>query len=133
MPRRHRDTELPVKESDLTDRIIGCAIEVHKALGPGLLESVYQAALAIEFDVACLPFEQQVHVPAKYRDRVLGYYRVDFVVDTRVIVEVKAVDRMDAVFESQVLTYLRVTGLSVALLINFNASRVIEGLRRFVM
>jgi len=122
-----------VNDNDLTRRIIACAIEVHKRLGAGLLESVYEAAMAIELGVAGFEFEQQVQLAAKYRDHVLGYYRLDFVVESRVVVEVKAVLRLDPVFESQILTYMRVAKLPIGLLINFNSVLLTEGVRRFVL
>ena len=122
-----------MKYSNLTERIIGSAVEVHKELGPGLFESVYESAMAIEFEVARLPFERQVRIPATYKSRLLGYYRIDFIVEKLVVVEIKAVERFDPIFESQVITYLRVTGLSVGLLINFNTRLVTEGVKRFVL
>jgi GxxExxY protein len=119
--------------SELTKRIIGCAIEVHRALGPGLLEAAYHAALSIEFDSVGLPFKSQVRVPATYKNHSIGEYRIDFMVENAVIVEVKSVARFDPVFESQMLTYLRVTHLSLGLLINFHSRLVTEGIRRFVL
>jgi GxxExxY protein len=117
----------------ITERIIGCAIAVHKGLGPGLLESAYEAALAIEFDVAGLAFDRQIQIAATYRNRVFGHYRADFIVERLVVVEVKAVDRLDPVFDSQMLTYLRASRLRVGLLVNFNVHLVSQGIRRFVL
>ena len=124
---------MELRSQILTESIFNCAIAVHKMLGPGLLESVYQAALAIEFDVAGILFQQQVQIPAMYRNRVLGNYRLDFIVEQSVVVEVKSVDRFDPVFESQILTYLRVSKLRVGLVINFNSSLVARNIRRFVL
>jgi GxxExxY protein len=120
-------------DNKLTERIIACAIEVHRALGPGLLEGAYQAAMSIEFDLAGLKVEEQLLVPAKYKGRLIGMYRIDFVVERAVVVEVKAVQRTEPVFTSQILTYMRVTKITIGLLINFNAPLVTEGIRRFVL
>ena len=140
--RRHRVTETPEKaerkgmdgeHKDVTRLIIACAIKVHRALGPGLLESVYEAAMAIELERSKVGFRQQVRVPAMYEGRLLGHYRIDFIVADAIVVEVKAVERFDPVFTSQVLTYMRVTSTHVGLLINFNVPRVVEGVQRFVL
>jgi len=116
----------------LTERIIGCAIEVHRQLGPGLLESTYEAALAIELECAGLHFARQIIVPVVYKNRTIGEYRVDLVVENSVIVEIKSVERFDPVFEAQILTYLKVTGKRVGLLINFNSRLVHDGIKRFI-
>ena len=104
----------------VTEGIIGCAIEVHRNLGPGLLESIYENALCYELEANNIPFKRQVTVPVIYKDQKLGEHRIDILVENQVIVELKAVDRMDPVFEAQLLSYLRVTGKKVGLLINFN-------------
>lgn len=108
------------EQDPLTERIIGCAIEVHRVLGPGLLESAYVEALSVELAEARLRFGRQVPVPLTYKGRYLGEYRLDLLVEDAVVVEVKAVERFDPVHEAQVLTYLRLTGKRVGLLINFN-------------
>src|SRR3979411_2999093 len=108
-PQRHRDTE----SNGLTRRIIGCAIEVHRTLGSGLLESVYETAMCIELDAAGLSYARQIRLPAYYKGRLLGHYRIDLVVEDRVLVEIKSVERMTPLFEGQLLTYLRVTGKRV--------------------
>jgi len=117
---------------DVTGQIIRCAIEVHRALGPGLRERTYDEALAIEMLDQHMPFERQVHIPVEYKGRIVGDYSLDYVVAETVVVEVKAVDRFDPVFEAQVISYLRASGLHVGLLLNFNAHRLAEGLRRYV-
>jgi len=119
-------------DNAITQRVIGCAIAVHKSLGPGLLEAAYEAALAIEFQYVGLSFVRQLRVPATYRNQPVGEYRIDFVVERLVVVEVKSVERFDAVFESQLLTYLRITNLRLGLLINFNSRLLIDGVRRFI-
>jgi len=102
----------------ITSRIIGCAIEVHRVLGPGLLEPTYETALCIEFDDAGMNYDRQVRIPAVYRGRALGEYRIDFIVEGAV---------------AQILTYMRVTEREVGLLINFNSRLVTEGVKRFAL
>jgi GxxExxY protein len=116
----------------LTERIIGCAIEAHRQLGPGLLEGTYEAALAIELESAGIRFDRQIVFPVNYKGRKIGEYRVDLLVDKQVVVEIKSVERFDPVFEAQILTYLRVTGARVGLLINFNSRLLHEGIKRFI-
>jgi GxxExxY protein len=94
----------------LTERIIACAIEVHRQLGPGLLEGAYEEALCIEFKAAGLGHRRQVAFPVVYKGHRIGEYRVDLIVEDQVVVEIKNVERSDPVFDAQVLTYLRVTG-----------------------
>jgi len=117
----------------LTEKITGCAIEVHRVLGPGLLESVYEEALCIELSDAGLKFQRQVNIPAVYKGRQVGLYRIDLVVEESVVVELKSVDRHDPVFEAQILTYLRVTGKKVGLLINFNSKLLKSVVKRFAL
>ncbi len=117
----------------LTEKIIGCAIEVHRQLGPGLLEGTYELALGVEFADAGMEFERQVVAPIVYKGRSIGEYRVDMVVEDTVIVEVKSVERHDPVFEAQLLTYLRVTNKKVGLLINFNTRLLKNGIRRLIL
>jgi GxxExxY protein len=117
----------------LTEKVIGCAIEVHRVLGPGLLESVYEEALCIELSDSGLKFQRQVNIPAVYKGREVGQYRIDLIVEEAVIVELKSVDRHDPVFEAQILTYLRVTGKKVGLLINFNSKLLKSGIKRFAL
>ncbi len=117
----------------LTQRIIGCAIEVHQVLGPGLLESVYESAMAMELEFQKMGFRQQVLVPIQYRGRLIGEHRIDLIVENTVVVELKSVERFDRVFEAQILTYLRLTNLKTGLLINFNSRMLHEGVKRFVL
>jgi len=117
----------------LTERIIGCAIEVHRQLGPGLLEGTYEAALCIELHDAGLRYQQQLVVPVVYKGRTIGEYRLDLIIEDAVIVEIKSVERHDPVFEAQLLTYLRVTGKHIGLLINFNSRLLKNGIKRFVL
>lgn len=129
---RHRGIEGEDRDP-LTARILGCAIEVHRELGPGLLESVYEAALCIELAAAGLRTQRQVELPVVYKGQLIGQYRLDLIVEDQVVVEVKSVERLDPVFDAQVLTYLRVTGKHVGLLINFNSHLLKTGIKRFVL
>jgi GxxExxY protein len=117
----------------LTERIIGCAIEVHRQLGPGLLECTYEAALCIELTAAGLKFVRQPVLPVVYKGQVIGEYRLDLIVEDSVVVEIKSVERFDRIFEAQVLTYLKVTGKRVSLLMNFNSRLLRDGIKRFVL
>ena len=117
----------------LTDRIIRCAIEVHKQLGPGLLESVYESALSFELTAAGLEYTRQVGVPLYYKGQLISEHRPDLIVRGAVIVEVKAVERFDAIHTAQMLTYLRVTGLRVGLVLNFNTAMLAHGIRRVIL
>jgi len=125
---------MPADEQDpLTERILGCAIEVHRILGPGLLESAYVEALSVELAEARLRFVRQMPVPLTYKGRYLGEYRLDLLVEEAVVVEVKAVERFDPVHEAQLLTYLRLTSRRVGLLINFNRRLLRDGIKRLVL
>ena len=118
---------------DTTERIIGAALNVHSALGPGLLESTYHTCLQHEFATVGLHFEHQVRLPIVYRDVHLdGGYRLDFFVESSVIVELKAVEKLLPVHLAQVLSYLKLTGCKIGLLINFNVVHLRSGIRRVV-
>jgi GxxExxY protein len=118
---------------DLTERIIGCAIEVHRNLGPGLLESLYEKALCHEFETNNIRYANQCVVPILYKGERLGDHRLDFLIDGQVIVELKAVDRMEPVFKAQLLSYLRLTGNRLGLLINFNVPVLRDGIIRVIL
>ena len=118
----------------LTQRIIGLAIEVHRNTGRGLLESVYEQCLCYELRQAGLAFERQVGVPVLYKGIVFDEgFRADIVVDRKVIIEIKSVAAIQPAHESQLLTYLRMSGIQVGLLLNFNVPRLTDGLRRLVV
>ena len=117
----------------ITEKIIGCAIEVHKNLGPGLLESIYEKALCFEFEENKINYKSQVLVPINYKGHQLGDYRLDLIVEETVIVELKAVERMDPVFEAQLLSYLKLTGKKLGLLINFNTHILTKGIKRIIL
>ena len=122
---------VPLLEKDLTDKIIGAAIEVHRALGPGLLESAYQLCLAQECKLQKILFEEQVALKLNYKGIALeSGYRMDFIFDKRVVVELKAVEQVLPVHEAQLLTYLKLTGIRVGLLINFNTPVLKDGIYR---
>ncbi|MCX8068852.1 MAG: GxxExxY protein [Anaerolineae bacterium] len=106
---------------ELSYAIVGAAMEVHRVLGPGFLESVYQAALAHEFSLRGIPFEQFRRLPVTYKGVLVGEYIADFVVDEQIIVEIKAVSSLNAAHEAQALNYLAATGFRLALLLNFGA------------
>lgn len=119
---------------ELTARIIGAAIEVHKTLGPGLLESAYEECLAHEMQLRGLGFKRQVPLPVAYKGVNLDCgYRLDFLVDNAVVLELKAVDALQPIHEAQVLTYLKLGGWTVGLLINFNVPVLRNGLKRIVL
>jgi GxxExxY protein len=133
MPHRRgaEDAEFPQRET--TDKVIASAIEVHRALGPGLLESVYQRALEHELALRGIKFLAQHAVPVVYKGVALGdSLKLDFLVADRVVVEVKAVGDLEDVHRAQLLTYLRLTGLEAGLLINFNVTLLKQGIQRVV-
>ena len=114
-------------------RIIDCAMEVHKALGPGFLESIYQKAMHVELSKARLAFESEKPIEVVYRGIALKGQRVDLVVASAVVVELKCVTRFEAIHESQVVSYLRTMGLKAGLLINFQVPLLHRGLKRIVL
>ncbi len=133
-PAAQTKTEQDYPEKELTHEIIGAAIEVHRILGPGLLESVYENCLAREFNLRNIPYEIEKPLPVEYKGTAVDCgYRLDFLVDNKVVVELKAVEKIDPVHEAQLLTYLRLTGCKIGLIINFNVPILIKGIRRRVL
>ncbi|EIQ01983.1 hypothetical protein OpiT1DRAFT_00561 [Opitutaceae bacterium TAV1] len=126
---------MEIETNQLTEQIIGSAIEVHKLLGPGLLESAYQRALAHELRLRQIAFEEQRLCPVQYKDLLIeDAYRLDFLVGNKVIVELKAVDALLDVHEAQVLTYLKFAECRIGLLFNFRTTLLTKyGLRRLVL
>ena len=119
--------------SELTERVIGLAIHVHRALGPGLLESVYETCLAFELKQAGIPFRRQASIPVMYRgNRLRTGFMADLLIADDLIVEIKAVAHLVPEHDAQALTYLRMSGCQVVLLLNFSGLRLKDGLRRFV-
>ena len=123
----------PIQDDPLTRRIIACAIEVHKKLGPGLLEKLYKEAMVIELELNGMKVQKNVQTPVEYKGRPIGEYYIDLLVEDSVILELKSVERHDSVFEAQILSYMRLTGKKVGLLINFNSKMVKDGIKRFVL
>lgn len=120
--------------NSLTEKIIGAAIEVHRHLGPGLLESAYETCLVYELEQLGLTVERQKALPLVYKEIYLDQgYRLDLLVEQRVVVELKVVEQFTPVHEAQILSYLRFSGCQIGLLINFNVRLLKEGIRRFVM
>ncbi len=121
-------------EADLTGEVIGAAVSVHRELGPGLLESTYEACMCHELELRGIPFRCQVVLPVEYKGCHLDCgYRIDLIVDNRVIVELKSVEGLSAIHESQLLTYLRLSRIRVGLLINFNVPILRKGIVRRVL
>jgi GxxExxY protein len=120
-------------DTTLTDQIIGCAMEVHRHLGPGLLESVYETVLCIELTAMSLPFKRQIGVPLYYKGQLVSEHRPDLIVDSRVIVDVKSVERLAQIHTAQMITYLRITGLKTGLVLNFNTAWLKQGVRRVLL
>jgi GxxExxY protein len=129
---KRRDAETP-RADQITDKIIGAAIEVHRVLGPGLLESAYEECLCYELSQRGLKFERQVPLPVAYKEIKLACgYKMDLLVEGLVVVELKTVESLLAVHSAQLLSYLRLSGKPVGLLINFNSPTVKSGLKRIV-
>lgn len=124
---------MPKGDDPLTRRIIACAIEVHKRLGPGLLEKLYKEAMAIEMELGNLKVDKNVKIPVDYKGTPIGDYFIDLLVEDTVILELKSVERHDPVFEAQILSYMKLTGKTVGLLINFNSKMVKDGIKRFAL
>ena len=119
--------------NELTQKIIGAAIEVHKALGPGLLESAYEECLAHELLIANVSFERQVPLPVSYKSVQLDCgYRIDFLIEHTVVLELKAVESLQPIHEAQLLTYLKLGGWPIGLFINFNVPVLTKGIKRMV-
>jgi GxxExxY protein len=124
----------PSREVDeLAHAVIGAAIEVHRHLGPGYLEGVYEEALAWEFQSRRIPFERQRPIGVRYKGHLVGEGRLDFLVGALLIVELKAVDALSSIHDAQVISYLKSTGLHLGLLINFHVSVLKHGIRRVIL
>ena len=131
---KHRGTENTEGKDSLTEKIIGAAIEVHKSLGPGLLESVYETCLCYELQQLGMVFERQKMLPVLYKGiRLETGLRIDVVVNNAVVVELKCVENIVPIHESQLLTYMRLSGFSTGLLLNFYTPRMIDGIKRIVL
>ena len=126
-------SSLPADLDDLVRQTIGCCIAVHRELGPGLLETVYPRAIAIELKSRNIPYSREKAIPIKYRDTLICHHRIDLLIDGRLVLEVKSVERLGRIHVAQVINYLRVTGARVGLLVNFNVPILKEGIRRIVL
>jgi GxxExxY protein len=125
-------SNLPPEVEDVMSRVIGACIEVHRHLGPGFLESVYHRAVCIELGIRGVPYDEQKVIDVVYKGHRLQGQRLDLIVDSRVVLEVKAVSQLEEIHGSQVVSYLKATGLRAGLLINFNAVVLKAGIRRIV-
>jgi GxxExxY protein len=123
-----------LKFDKLSNQIIGCAIEVHKTLGPGLLESTYEQCLAYELKRLNIPFKLQHPLPVEYKEvRLDCGYRIDMLIGNRVIVELKSVDSILPIHQAQLLTYMKLSGIRIGLLMNFNVKYMKTGIKRMVL
>ena len=119
---------------ELSNKVIGCALEVHKALGPGLMESVYEKCLSYELAKAGLKYETQKAMPVNYKGiKIDCGFRIDILVEGRLIVELKSVDKVLPIHQTQILTYMKLAGVSTGLLLNFNFTKLKDGIQRFVL
>ena len=131
---KHRGAENTEGKDPVTDKIIAAAIEVHKSLGPGLLESVYETCLCHELKLTGLGFERQKAIPVVYKGISLeSGLRIDLVVTGSVVVELKCVEKLAPVHEAQLLTYMRLSGIRTGLLLNFFSPRMVDGVKRMVL
>jgi len=131
---RSKAREKGVDDNGLSRRVIGCAIEVHRHLGPGLLEAAYEDCLSHELSLMGIAHERQVALPVIYKGvSVAAAYRLDLLVEGRLVLEIKSVDRLMAVHEAQMLTYLRLSGLRLGLLMNFNMAVLKDGIKRMAI
>jgi GxxExxY protein len=133
----YEDEEPPIWEpgielNPLTEKIIGAAMEVHKRLGPGLDEGLYEEAMCVELNLRGLAFARQVRIDVEYKGVKIGERRVDLIVEGKVLVELKAIEQLAPVHKAQVRTYLKLTHLKLGLLINFNVPYLREGLKRII-
>ncbi len=122
------------KRDPLTEKVIGCAIEVHRNLGPGLLESAYQRCMLFELRKQGLAVETEVPMPVNYKGEIMDCgYRIDMLVEKSLIVELKAVETLLPIHEAQILSYMKLSGIRIGLLVNFHQSRLVDGLKRFIL
>ncbi len=125
---------MSIEFDELSKRVIGCAIEVHRYLGPGLLESTYEQCVAHELSLAGIAFQMQPPLPVEYKGLKLDCgYRIDLLIDNSLIVELKSVAQLLPIHEAQILTYMKLSRVGMGLLINFNVTRLKDGLKRFVL
>lgn len=118
---------------ELSNRVIGAALEVHSILGPGYLESIYEEALAKELGLKNIPFERQKIIQLSYKGMLIGEHRLDFLIDKQIVLELKTVDSLAAIHTAQVLSYLKMMELELGLLINFNVPSLRTGIKRVIL
>jgi len=128
-----KDKKLDDATEDLAYRVIGAAIEVHKELGPGLLESIYENALCIEFSRRRIEYERQKQLPVRYKGLEVGNHILDILVEDCIVLELKAVDKLAPVHTAQLMSYMRIADKRLGFLINFNSRFLKEGIQRFVL
>ena len=126
-------SSLPDDIEHMIERTIGCCIAVHRALGPGLLESIYVRAVCLELAYMGIPYEREKQIAVTYRDELLCYQRIDIVVAAQIVLEIKSVERLNPVYHAQILNYLRLSQLRAGLLINFNVPVLKDGMKRIVL
>lgn len=127
-------TQFPDLGARLSQKIIGAAIEVHQALGPGLLESIYEECMSLQMKEDGLSFERQKEIPVVYKGKKLDVtYKADFIVENKIILELKAVEKVLPIHEAQLLTYLKLAGLSLGLFMNFNSVLLKDGIKRMAL
>jgi GxxExxY protein len=134
--RPQRNTLRTLKEypfKDITEKIISCAIEVYSLLGPGLLENLYEEAMEHELKSRCIEYNRQKELEIKYKGNPIGNYRLDYLIENKVIVELKCVEAIKSIHIAQVLTYLKAENLRVGLLINFNVDKLKDGIKRVIL
>ena len=123
-----------MEQEEITGRVIGCAIEVHRQLGPGLLESAYEKCLAFELRENGIQFQRQLVMPVEYKEtRLECGYRIDFLIEEKLIVELKSAKQLIGLDEAQLLTYMKLAKVKLGLLMNFNETRLKSGIRRFIL
>ena len=123
-----------MESDELSNKVIGCALEVHRNLGPGLLESTYEQCLAYELKTAGIQFKLQYPLPVEYKNMKLDCgYRIDVLIGDSIIVELKSVDKILPIHQAQLLTYMKLAGISIGLLINFNVKYLKNGIKRMVL
>lgn len=125
--------DMPEQINKLTEAVIGAAIEVHRQLGPGFIESTYHRALEVELELRGIGYQSEEPASLEYKGRPIGEGRLDLLVDGQVVVELKAVDKLASIHQAQVMSYLKATKLQVGLLINFNVEVLRDGIRRIVL
>jgi len=127
-------SESKIEFDELSNKVLGLTLEVHRQLGPGLLESTYKQCLAYELSAAQIPFVLEAEIPVLYKGmKIACGYRIDVIVDNSIVLELKSVDAIQPIHEAQILTYMKLSNLKTGLLINFNEKYLKHGIRRFVL